>query len=80
MQFVTKTNLWIPPMILVIGTRLASLSSQNLAEAKILSKVNNSIMVTSAMKATNSLSATSEKCGKDLPEARKMVKYNELTI
>ena len=80
MQFVTKTNLWIPPMILVIGTSLATLSSQNSAEAKILSKVNNSIMVTSTMKSTNSLNATSEKCGKGLPEARKIVKYNELTV
>jgi hypothetical protein len=68
-------------MILVIRTSLASLSSQNLTEAKILSKVNNSVMVTSTMKAaTNSLNATSEKCGKGLPEGRKTVKYNELTI
>ena len=68
-------------MVLVIGTNLASFSSQNLSQAKILSKVNNSIMVTSAMKAaTNSLNATSEKCGTGLLEARKMVKYNELTV
>jgi hypothetical protein len=67
-------------MILVIGTSLASLSTQNLAEAKTLSKVNDSIMVTSTVKATNSLNATSKKCGKGLPEGRKTVKYNELAI
>ena len=66
-------------MILVIGTSRISLSSQNLADAEILSKLNNFIMATRTMNATIPLNATLEECGEeDTGGARKLVKQNKI--
>jgi hypothetical protein len=59
-------NLWIVPLILMIGTSLSLLPTLNLADAEALTIGNNSAMATKLMNATNSINVTDSEDQEDI--------------